>query len=223
METGEYKIGTEPKRNKTGKGAAVRIIKVKSVILGDEAEATTDEEVDLFYALGNNLKIYKVEEKDFENPGFKNEKVEEFKEKTEGKGKYKSYLGYDFGETIPPNVSGYTSMLEEIFSKDAKDITEEELEQGHLIFLGMEPDMDDPESEDLIRLCWVLKEEEDDSPMEEALLEKQTFVKRMLIPMDTPKRMTVHYINHAGEKTNMSVNEISDIKDLKEFLYKFDN
>lgn len=221
METGEYQIGTDPKRNKTGKGTAVRIIKVKSIKLRDEAEATSDEEVDLFYALGNNLRIYKVEEKYFENPGFKNEKVEALKEKS--KEKYKSYLGYDFGETIPPNVSGYNSMLEEIFGTD---VTEEDLETGHLVFLGMEPDEDDPESEENIRLCWVLKEQEEDDAndaMDEVLIEKQTFVKRMLIPMDTPKRMTVHYINLDGEKTQMAVDSQNEVTDMKEFLYKFDN
>ena len=222
METGEYKIGTSPKREKTGKGTAVRIIKIKSTIPSkDDDHFFTNldetEDVNLYYALGKNLLIYKVDGKEFENPGFKNEKVEALKEKMGEK--YKSYIGYDFGEVIPPNVSGYNTMLEEIYGI----VTDEELEKGHLVFLGMEPNEDDPDSEELIRLCWALKEDDDASPMQEFLLEKQVFVKRILIPIDEPKRMTVHYINLEGEKTQMSVNSENEVKDMKQFLYKFDN
>lgn len=220
METGEYQIGTDPKRDKTGKGTAVRIIKVKSIIPGDEAEAREDEEINLFYALGKNLHVYNVEEKNFEKPGFKDERVEAFKEKTEGKGKYKSYLGYEFGEVIPNTIIGYKTLIEEMIG----EITDENMEKGFLVFLGTEPDTDDPETEDLVRLCWLKKENDDKAQeMDEGLVEKIVFVKNIQMPMEAPKRMTVHYINNDGEKSKMAVNSENEVTDMKEFLYKFDN
>lgn len=223
METGEYQIGTNPEKGKTGKGTAVRIIKVKSVVKATE-EHEEDKDVNLFYALGKNMRIYMVEEKDFQKPGFNDALVEEFKGKGEGKGKYQSYLGYDFGEAIPTNVNGYKNMLGEILGEDPDEISDETLESGQLVFLGMEPNEDDPDSEELIRIGWMEKEEDSDgSPMNEELIGRQDFVKYMLVPMESPKRMTIHYINTNGEKTEMAVNSESEIKDLDKELYRMNN
>jgi len=223
METGEYQIGINPKKERTGKGNAVRIIKVKSVIKATE-EHEEDQDVNLFYALGKNMRVYKVEEKDFQKPGYKDETVEAFKAKGEGKGKYQSYLGYDFGEIIPTNVNGYKNMVAEIIGDNPEDISDETLEEGHLVFMGMEPNEDDPDSEELVRICWVLKEEDSDAnPMSEEVFYRQDFVKYMLVPMEAPKRMTIHYINKEGEKTEMAVNNESEIKDMDRELYRMNN
>jgi hypothetical protein len=36
------------------------------------------------------------------------------------------------------------------------------------------------------------------------------------------KKLSVHYINKNGEKTKADVDRLSDIKDMQEFLYKFE-
>jgi hypothetical protein len=126
-------------------------------------------------------------------------------------------------------VQGYKNIVGEILEVDPNDLTDEDIQGGHLVFLGQEPDTDDPDGADLVRLCWVVEvDSKNNDPMPMALMEKNEFVKNMLIPMESPKRMTVHYINIAGEKVNTAVNSENDpelLKDMKEdgFLYKFDN
>jgi hypothetical protein len=220
METGEYLIGINPEKDKTGKGSAVKIIKIKSIV---ENVFEEDEEVKLFYAISSKgQNIYLVDEKDFEKPNPGNDKAERLKADIEGRGKHQSYLGYDFGEVIPTNVNGYKTMLEDFI--DVND--EEEIKKGNLIFLGTEPDSDEPDSEHLVRLCWARKEDKSGSgsAMDQTLIDKTSFVKNMLIPMEGEnKRMTIHYINNEGEKTKQAVNEAHEITDMKEELYRMNN
>jgi len=223
METGDYLIGTNPDKGKTGKENAVRIIKVKSITKAEE-EHEEDTEETLYYALSSNsLRIYKVNEEDFQKVSPSDERIVDFKKKIEEGQRCKSYLGYDFGEVIPTNVNGYKEMVGDFIDADDED----ELESGHLLFLGTEPDTDDAEAEHLVCLCWVLKdtnEKKDGTAMDESSISKTDFVKRMLVPMEEEsKRITIHYINKDGIKTKQAVNDATEIKDMKEELYRMNN
>lgn len=221
METGEFYIGTNEDNQKTGNGAAVRMIKVKHTIEPTD-EHEEEQEVKLYYALPKNRLVYKVKEEDFVKAGFHDEKVEALKKEMDGK--YNSYLGYDFGDVIPKTVTGYKAMMDYLFEGEMNDSElEAEMENGNIIFLGTEQDEDD-EDKQVVRLCWALIEpKKEGSPMRQARMEKEEFVKCMFMPMESPKRMTVHYINDKDEKTDIAVNEMSEIKDMKEFLYQMNN
>lgn len=226
MESGSYQIGTDEKADKTGKGRVVRIIKTKNFVKGNEEFLEEDKEEDLYYALSIvNSRIYPVEEKDFQKPNWEDERVKDFEEKMESQ--YHSYIGYDFGEIIPSEVNGYRNLLEDIFGKESGDITDEELESGFLVFLGTEKEKEEDEEDTLVRLCWCEKPEDGEidtnNPMSETLIEKDVFVRHMLIPMEQPKRMTVHYINTDGKKTSQAVNMESEITDMQEKLYVMNN
>ena len=222
MESGEYQIGTDESKNNTGKGIAVRIIKIKNVIKAKE-EFEDDKEEELFYGLSaKNHKIYKVEERNFARPNFDDDRVNKFESETETK--YHSYIGYDFGEVIPTEASGYKNMIEEIIGEEPSDEDfEAALSSGVLVFLGTEKEEEDDEEDSLVRLCWLEKEDDDGEVQNEILLPKNDFVKFMLIPMEQPKKFTVHYINTDGVKTKMAVNVKTEITDLKEELYTMEN
>lgn len=215
METGEYKIGTNEDRNQTGKGSAVRIIKIKNTFEEDGEEY----EENIFYAISSkNEKVYLVKEDEFISPDYGDKTIQEFKNNTSEK--YQSYLGYDFGEVIPTNVVGYKELIEDFFDGEPSD---EDMETGNLVFMGTEPDEDEPDVQG-VRLCWALKREiKNGNKMQETLIEKNSFVRCMLVPMEQSKRMTVHYINNEGEKTSQAVNEMTEITDLKEQLYVMNN
>lgn len=220
METGEYLIGTHPDNSKTGKEAAVRMIKVKNIIPNDD-QLEDDIEEKLFYALSSkNHRIYKVDEEDFMKTNYNDEKIKKFMSDTDKK--YMSYIGYDFGDIIPTNVNGYKNLLEDFLGDDPSD---EDMEKGNLVFLGTEPeDSGDPDSNLLVRLGWLLKNPKEGSAMDETVIEKDQFVKCMLIPMENEnKKYTIHYINTDGDKTKASVNDTSEIKDMKEELYRMNN
>lgn len=219
METGEHMLGTNPDRAKTGKGSANRMIKVKHIIPAKD-EFDEDSETNIFYALsGKNFRIYKVEEQDFVKPGYNDPLVEEFKKNTDGR--YKSYLGMDFGEVIKDNVVGYKSILEMFVG----EVAPEDMDNYVLVFLGLEPNEDDPEnSPEQVRVSLLIKDAKDGSAMDEVAFEKDEFVSHMLVPMEhETKRMTIHYINKQGEKSQMAVNSPNEIEDMDRELYRINN
>lgn len=130
---------------------------------------------------------------------------------------FKSFFGFNFGDVLPDSFLKHY--------EEEHGWTEDQVVP---IFLGKcvadINELTNNACEEHVHIVFVKKDGNTDrNYMPYNNITTDEFVETITSGGEEQKKMVVHYINNEGVKTKADVNAVSEIKDLKEFLYKFDN
>lgn len=130
---------------------------------------------------------------------------------------FKSFFGFNFGDVLP---DAFLKHYEGEHGWEENDVVP--------IFLGKciadINELTNNACEEHVHIVFVRKDGQDEGDYQPySNITTDDFVETITSGGEEQKKMVVHYINNEGVKTKADVNAVSEIKDLKEFLYKFDN
>lgn len=133
---------------------------------------------------------------------------------------FTSFLGIEFGDVLPDSFLSKCNL-------DASSMQNSKLEDMTPIFVGRCIKSRNNYATsyaitDKIHVAFVKTDGNDGGFYTPHVnLSEDEFIS--LLTNEEQKKMSVYYINNEGVKTKGEVNSMDEIKDLKEFLYKFDN